>query len=633
MSFWSRLTKRDVEDAGEEVDAEESLETAGRYCRCDTARYPVGDDSHLVYSFDNRPASIIPSYMVGLLNHCRGFKTLEEHAESWAAAVGVSQSGHGSEQVEAAAEQLAELIEAGLLLSEREVSETCRRAAASSAPPPEIATVGVVTANRVDEQERCLVSFMENRRAHGRANDFVVADDSQSAEVRGATREMLAALRRRFGVDISYAGLEEKERFARLLSEAGDLPPEAVRFALFDERGAGFSGGKNRNALLLHTAGDMFYSTDDDAVCRLAAAPDDARGRDDARAMQWWVFPDRQATLDSVDLVDDDLLGIHELLLGRDLCECVAAFEDVGLLNLAAADGNVFRHLRPGAGSVLVTFTGLFGDSGAPAPLAYRAVGVESRERIIRSFDDYRTASFSREVLRLVPAPRVGRDTQYNTTAIAYDNRELLPPFTPAGRGEDYLFGHTLRLCFDRAFFGDLPWAVLHAPAEPRVFTPEATLDGARHVQLSGILIACVTSKRFWPGMSGGRERLLALGRHLTELGSMPLPEFEEFVRLRLLQMQGGHLASLEQQLKDAGSPPDYWAKDVHDYTSRLRESMLLPGYIVPSDLAPGRDVDDARRLTQDFVRRFGQLLETWPAMVDAARRLRAQGHRLAAPV
>ena len=55
--------------------------------------------------------------------------------------------------------------------------------------------------------------------------------------------------------------------------------------------------------------------------------------------------------------------------------------------------------------------------------------------------------------------------------------------------------------------------------------------------------------------------------------------------------------------------------------------------YAVPRDLRAGRTVDDARILTRRLVLRFGQLLEAWPEVVDAAKRLRANGRRLVSPV
>jgi hypothetical protein len=57
---------------------------------------------------------------------------------------------------------------------------------------------------------------------------------------------------------------------------------------------------------------------------------------------------------------------------------------------------------------------------------------------------------------------------------------------------------------------------------------------------------------------------------------------------------------------------------------------MQRDDYLVPRDLRRGRSLEAARELTQRLVLNFGQLLLAWPEMVEAARALRARGHRLA---
>ena len=46
-----------------------------------------------------------------------------------------------------------------------------------------------------------------------------------------------------------------------------------------------------------------------------------------------------------------------------------------------------------------------------------------------------------------------------------------------------------------------------------------------------------------------------------------------------------------------------------------------------------GLDYFKARRLTQELVAKFGELLEAWPTLVEATKRLRAAGRRLSDPV
>jgi hypothetical protein len=443
---------------------------------------------------------------------------------------------------------------------------------------------------------------------------------------------MLRQLHDRYVCEVRYAGEEEKRRFIADLIAEGDLPPEIVEFALTNVDGLPFAAGANRNALLLDTAGDMIYSTDDDAICQLAVAPEDEDEEFDlspsaSRAMQYWFFPDREATLQSVSLIDEDLLSLHERFLGQDVCKCVTELQDLEALNLNRLDRETYRQLQSGGGKVTITFSGLFGDSGEPRPAALHQLDSRSRERLKEMHFDHLAGLTSREVLRLVRRPRIGRTTAWNTTAIGYDNRELLPPFVPLLRGEDLLFGHTLRSCFSNSFVGDLPWAILHAP-ETRVFSTDVLEESTSAVWPSAVMAACMTSKSFWPGLGNGAERLRGLAQHLVELGSMSLSDFEEHVRTGIWQILSGHIQQVEMQL-DESDASDLWEEDIVAYTQNLRTAILDPDYIIPADFRHGRNLDDARRLSQHSIWKFGKLLEIWPQMVETAKNLRAKGRRL----
>jgi hypothetical protein len=64
-----------------------------------------------------------------------------------------------------------------------------------------------------------------------------------------------------------------------------------------------------------------------------------------------------------------------------------------------------------------------------------------------------------------------------------------------------------------------------------------------------------------------------------------------------------------------------------------LSTATIATDYVVPIDLRHGRDVEEARRLSQELVAKFGELLEAWPTIVAAAGRLRANGCRLTDPI
>lgn len=617
--------------------AERGAAEPERYCRIEVITLPAGDDRRLVYSVLDRSAQFLTSEMAVLLSQCRTFKTLEDHAEAVARVFELSPRGIEGVFLKSVELQFSELIERGLLVSDRELLERCRLAAEhpESSPPP-ISTVGVVTRDRPESLRCCLQSYVENTKAYGREAEFVVADDSVGAETRRQVKEMLREMARHEGLSIRYAGEEEKRRYAAALIAGGDLPPEVVEFALFDAERYGYTPGANRNSLLLETAGKMFFSTDDDTVCRLAVTPEveDEDDYDDGDPespdqMGVWLFPDRETALQESTFIDEDFLTLHEQLLGRQVASCVVTHGGIDVLNLERLAARDLGPIQSGTARVLVTLNGVLGDSGLRSPIAFRPMNRKSRQRLVRTDSDYLASRFSREVLRVVERPCINRRTWFLSAALAYDNRLLLPPFMPVARGEDGVFADTLKICFENSFLADLPRAVLHLPPEARSYTPEQVWETASSLPTATIISACVVSFQPWRGMPDGPAKLRALGQHLMDIGSMALADFEEFARMHVWQLQSSYISKIEDELQDYEELPDLWIEDVEKYLDSMREALRGPDYIIPYDVRPGLSSNEARLASLRLVTKFGELLRAWPDVIEKAKQLSDREERL----
>lgn len=236
-----------------------------------------------------------------------------------------------------------------------------------------------------------------------------------------------------------------------------------------------------------------------------------------------------------------------------------------------------------------------------------------------------------REVLRTVNCPTISDASFCMSYSVGLDNRKILPPFMPVNRAQDTLFGLVLWKCFAKDYICHLPWVIYHAPHEARSFTPDniwKSASGLRINEIIGILIeSCVLN----PGNLNEEERLCEIGRHLEELGKIPLRDFEDFARTLVWQQESTKVSYLENHLKVHKEQPDFWAKDVKKYIETLRNS--LPKMVIPYDLSNGRDEFEILRLMQRLVLKFGQLLQWWPEIVKATGELRIQGQRLSKPV
>ena len=587
----------------------------------------AGKDRELVYSEDSDSTRVLPSEEMDLLASCQRFLSLEDHAREFCYAAGFT-----PDQAPRIREQLDRFAKAGLLVSRRSLLESCRKGG-DDAPPPPVAALGVVTRNRVESLQRCLESYIQNAASHGRSPAFVVMDDSQDADTRARNRSMLSALKARHGAAISYAGPEEKGRFVEALVREG-LPPDVLRFALSDPEGCGHTTGANRNALLLETLGTMFVSVDDDTVCRMADPPSRSTAglafSSEADPMELWFYPDRDTALRSCPFVERDFLAGHQELLGKGPAACIRGAESRGGVDLDPLDARLLRALRSGNGRVRITQSGVIGDSPVGSPNWLSARAGASRERLIRSESDYRASCASREVLCSPRRPTVGNRSLLMTYGTGFDNRGLLPPFMPVFRNQDGLFAITLRHCFEQAWIGYLPWAILHTPPDPRSFSPDEIRVETSQMFMTDVVGSCLGTFAVGTAKPDGRERLRTLGRHLMELGGIPLRDFQAVLRKSEWASTGAWLEGMEADLELLEASAPFWAADVRKSMEDLRQAVTRADYVVPRDVIRARGAAEAPQLSQRLVFRFGELLHAWADIVEAARGLRGRGVGLA---
>jgi hypothetical protein len=502
----------------------------------------------------------------------------------------------------------------------------------AGAEPPNVPTViGVVTRDRPECLARCVESYLANARRYGHEVELVVVDGSSHAAGRAVCREQVRALAARHGVPAWYAGLDEKRAFAGALAGRG-LPEDVLRFALLGPLDGAVSTGSNRNALLLHAAGDPLLSADDDTVCRTAVGP----GHDDGLALgaaadpiDTWFFPDRASLLAEVSFVERDLLGAHGALLGRSPAGC-AASRPPGRADIDMVDADFLRGLEAGDGRVLATHTGLAGDCSWYVFKRYLLLKRESHRRLVQSEEWYRAVRAGRQVLRTASRTVVTRQPVFfMALSVGLDNRELLPPFVPSGRNQDAIFEWTIAACLGDGYFAQMPLAILHDPAGTRAWRP---VEAVRRWEAFSAITWLV--RTFEPGgrSSPPEERLRRLGRRLVEVGSLEMGDFEAVLRGLLLRDVRSEIAFLELQLLTVADAPRCWRDDAERYLAARYRLLEAAGGL---ERGPGGAdlVYEGIAETRELVSRFGALLTWWPEVSDAARRLRREGVRLAAPV
>jgi hypothetical protein len=634
MKLWSKLNLQRDTGLGQRPQKEDHCApTVARYCSTGEQQISVGRNLKLIQG-RSHPPQMVENEISDLLDRCQTFRTLDEHAELFLRSTMSRQYVPDPSLTTDIKEQLSELIARGLLISDEEVLASIAGQADSQRGGESIATVGIVTRDRLKSLTRCLVSFIENGKHFGRTNDFVIMDDSQASEAREGTREALRQIKNKYGVRISYSGLEEKQHFAQTLASNGALPPHVVDFALSNPERCERSTGANRNALFLHSVGDLIYSADDDTVSQVSQHPAEnqeiAFGSSDD-FLEYSFYSDHDASLRSARFVTQDILSLHEQLLGKSVSECAGEFGGVSAVNIDHVTPQFIQQLLSDKTKISMTLCGVIGDAGIASPLPYLVLRPEMRERLVQSESVYRSACTSREVKRLVNRSVVTNGLWgFQTLSAAFDNRDLLPPFFPVQYGQDSLFGVTLRECFKNDLIGHVPWAILHEPLELRSFPLRFAKEDATALPTVSIISACISFSQSFPKGIIEEQRLRLLGQHLMQLGKLPLSEFEDVLRAIVWKSQGDFAFRLESYLSLYKDSPTYWATDVRCFLDTLFEAMLKEEYIVPRELLGGRGLEEARTASRRLAYRFGELLYWWPEMIATSKDLRNKGTRLA---
>ncbi len=597
----------------------------------DVLRLPAGRGAEVVYAPLSRRTHVLPAARARVLFACRGLATLEQHAARTAAELGGDAAAHRAE--------LAELASAGLLVSAGDLVRRLQQArpAEPAASGERIASLGVPTRGRAAGVGEALDTYVEDARRHGRSLDYVVADGAAGEAEAAPTRAVATEIAARPGVSLAYAGPAEKARYAAKLAARAGADPEIVAFALLGDARLPLGTGANRNALLLHAAGELLLQVDDDTRCRVRGAPDPLPGLavtsvDDPTEL--WPLAER---LPATAGAGRAFVALHEDLLGRAAGDCIAAVP--GGLELGGATGMLFRRLAGRGGRVVATQSGSGGDAATGSMAHLLRLEGRSRERLLADEGTYQRALERRQVIRAAPRAAIGDGAACITMGLGLDARGVLPPFVPVQRNAGGVFAVVLRRCLHDALLGFVPWTVEHEPPEARDTSPAAcwaSFDGLLGNDLLRLLVAAsrvepdrVDAATEQPPPAAGAS-LRALGEALSRWGSLPLADFEEVVRVQVLRARSLDLLLFEEALRRHGRAPAFWARDVDRAVALLRAGVPRPESAWPTDFVAALGEAEGRACFQSVVRRYGELLRVWPDLWNAALALRVEGVRVA---
>ncbi|GEM_PF-1746649 len=625
-----------------------------RYCPGIIDRIPFSAGKELLRSRTTGQARLVPSALSRSIVECGHFETLYDLAKKVYRTTyfaknpepdrkdtrGLSRLTNKwierlmlrDQRLQTIISELNGLADAGLLISEASLLDGLQSSLIEKEGTKKIAALGIVTKNRPTSLRHCLSSYLEHCAERERAIEVAVMDDSSEPRTLISNRDMLAEMARSRDVSIFHASGLDKIRFADMLSRWSGVKKDTIDFALFGLPAIDYTAGANRNALLLHSVGDLILSVDDDTLCHTVETPSpDPRLvlRCQADPQEFWFFSDRKAAMEFAAKSDIDIFASHESLLGRTLSDIIASAprERIDLQSLCES---FLESLQQRGGSVVFTNNGLLGDCALSSSLTLLVhTSRQTQGRLMQSKQDYDLALQTREVLRVADSPHIIHGPPWSGTVMGLDNSRLLPPFVPTGRGEDVLFGFLITKCMPDAYFGHLPWALLHAPPTQReyLYSAVATADNLRVDDLMGVAIA---SFRARPGREATDRQLKDLGNYLKDISDLTDKGFrEETIRL-LLGQEAELIARIERLILD-DEGPSFRADDMKSWIERRAIMWTNPDALFPQDT--DEDFAAAWATAKMIMRRYGELLCAWPEVISAALQLRAKGIRIGQPL
>ena len=418
----------------------------------------------LVINRRNGNQQIVSPQVVEGLTNCTTFNTIAGHA---ALLANTRPELKGKQEMAAAA--LNNLRSAGMLL---EAGDICAGLASPTARQPAPTRVFVITCDRPAAVERLLESMLRTSKLSQHDALFLV-DDSRQPANREANREAVARFNLRSPRDMFYVGETAQEELRSGLAQALPAHAEGIRFLLDRSVWEGKKTyGRSRTLCLLLSVGYRALVMDDDILCQAVLPPitESGVGIGSGGMRKATFYPSEAELLRSGKPADFDPLAGHASLLGSTLEQALRQANNGPLQapQLAGVNAALANVLQPDS-PVLVTQCGSLGDPGTGGVHWAMHLGEDSVQRLLAAPHGW-TAAIENRLTWLGSTRTNFFKMPFMSQLTGLDNSHLLPPYFPAFRGEDALFGAMLVAMHHHSVSLEYPWSVPHLPLESRNF-------------------------------------------------------------------------------------------------------------------------------------------------------------------
>ena len=579
---------------------------------------PGPTDTVVLFNPKNDARLLVQSEVARALEHCYRFDTLSGHLNHLFDVMPPLR-----EQPEDAKKILELVRDAGIFESADEAWQRLTENTNESPPDNDPVRLFILTCDRPEALER-LLSALHEQPLPEQIEALYVIDDSRATESSVSNAATIESVRENTGVPVHHVDMAVR---TELISQLKATLPESHHLAinfLLDRSywGAAPTYGLARNLALLLSVNCRALVMDDD-ILPVAMTPPllpQSLTFEAPRAREA-VFYSSVTEMEQQNLIADfNPLSAMLRSLGQSLGQVLTA-ESSGASLLKGVDGRLTTSFTAES-RVYLSQCGSFGDPGTADGGWAFFQSEASIKRLLGSSSEPSEVLAARTSWLGYRGPTIG---SYGTLSqlTGLDHRALLPPYLPAGRGEDMLFGVMLqRLHPESAVFSE-GWGVPHYPLNDR--SSRGQLDP---VSVSASMMTLTD----WLGRAPRDEvgvfpkmRLLMVADEIDRLANMTALALEQVVKNELLSKRASLLAlcieSIDTLPHHVNLPGGVaWSSFLEQSRDNLLHQIQSsePQPVAEALRQASSDMETLKKVGADFA----NAIKAWPTICGAAAAL-----------
>ncbi len=587
-----------------------------KYIALDPKIYSFINEENIYYNSSLNSVEKIPRHLALFLNYCTEFKTIEEHTEFIYNKI--SKTINLSEITDC----INFFIKKKFILSQREIIKRLK-SNKTKVDNSRIKYLGWITNGRLPELQLSIESFIKYNRIYKKELSVIVCDDSINNT---NILKQLFRITTENRINVFYFGNKEKNNFIEKLSK--DLNKYGVEKKILDflilNPLKHNTCGANRNSLLLVTAGNKILSVDDDILFETFSSQKQNNNLEfssEREPLDIEYFTDRNELLKKILPCDTDVFLQHENILGKSINEIILKFKDTELFLDKANNGFIYSIIKNDR-KIPVTMPGIAGSSGKGSPKSVLWINGLEREKIMKSKIVYKTYICRNEVFRLPDNLKISNGSFLMGYNMGIDNREMIPPFLPIGRGSDTIFASLLKMT--NSYICYLPFSLYHDPLKRRLFNYKDIFNFSLHI--SDLILLIIESIKISTHYSDVPFKLIMIGNYFKDISKLNKIDFFELIQNELIKHKCSFIKFLESLLIKYDSKPEFWAEDIFKIIKIIEKNFKNKDMYFPVELNNNDSIENKEKELKKTFNLFGELLISWPLIYLKAKEFNEQG-------